>query len=168
MGRKGIIVDNDDEIIFKKATKSQYSSVLYEQLKKDKRLDRFIAALQACGVRNLSLNDTCKYLTKLFPSYCRGKGLNPKTLATMISFYPDLEEAFGFSADIGAMMVYNRAKALAETTEDMGDIKLFNEMYDSGDMVYIREEKEKEDASNDKGNTSIVFSVNSSGSDRNE
>lgn len=142
MGRKGPLIEQDDLEIFRKAVKSQYSSTLYEQLDRDKRLDRFICALQTCGLRNLSLSDTCKYITKLFPSYVRGKGLNPKTLANMISFYPELDDAYGFSTDTGAMAAYNRALALAETTESIADIKVFNEMYDSGDMLYNKDTKD--------------------------
>ena len=155
--RYGPKIDDDDLAIFKKATQSQYSSTLYEQLKRDKKLERFICALQVCGSRNYSLRKTCEYITKLFPSYCRGKGLHPRTLADMISFYPELEEAYGFSKDIGAMAAYNRAKAIAETTDDINDIKLFNEMYDDGSLLYIR--PDTRDASNEDGG-GVVTEVN--------
>lgn len=155
MNRKIEIHDEDVEV-FKKATNSQYSSTLYKQLKKDKRLDRFIAALQTCALRGMSLSAACKYLTLLFPSYVRGKGLNPKTLADMIAFYPELDDAWGFSTDVVQMSTYNRARALAETAEDIEVIEKFNDMYDNGTMLYIRKNKEK----NSEDSTNAITQVN--------
>lgn len=161
MGRKGpSSIDEDDALIFRKAVPSQYKSVLYEQLKKEKRLDRFKQALQMCGLRNLSLTESCEYLSKLFPGYVRGKGLNRKTLGEMIGFYPDLSDAYGFSYDIGAMATYNRAKLLAETTDVISDIDLFNRMYDKGDLLYIRESKNGASESGNLDSADTVKTIN--------
>ena len=151
-----IEIPQEDVNIFEKDTNSQYSSTLYKQLERDKRLDRFIVALQTCASRGMSLNEACKYLTTLFPSYVRGKGLNPKTLADMIAFYPELDDAWGFSTDIVQMTAYNRAKALMETTDDIDVIGKFNDMYDKGDMLYIR----KEDDKGGDGDNSNITQVN--------
>lgn len=147
MGKR-ISISDDDIDIFKKATSSQYSSTLYDQLVKDKRIDKFIQALQVCALRNLSLSKTCEYITFLFPSYVRGKGLNPKTLSNMISFYPELEDAWTFNSDLVKVAAFNRAKALMEITDDINVIDKFNKMYDDGSMLYIREQKDGEQDSN--------------------
>lgn len=152
MGRKGPKIEENDELIFKRATNSQYSSTLYNQLKKDKRLNKFIAALEVCGLRGMSLRQSCEYLSKLFPGYVRGKGLLPKTLAEMIAFYPDLNEAFGFSMDVNEMLVHKRAMTLAETTDDIDIIEKYHKMYSDGNCLYRKEEKVE--TSPEGGNTS--------------
>ncbi len=161
MGKRGIkpIADGDEQI-FKRAVSSQYESTLYNQLKRDGRLARFKVALQVCGARGMTLTQSCAYLTKLFPSYARGKGLMPKTLGSMISFYPDLEEAFGFCTDINSMKVYNRALVLAEEAESLSDIDQFNRMYDNGDMLYIRDEAKTEEEGVQDTSTEINFIIN--------
>lgn len=161
-------IPSEDKDIFKRATNSQYSSTLYKQLERDKRLDRFIVALQTCALRGMSLSEACKYLTVLFPSYVRGKGLNPKTLGDMISFYPELEDAWGFSTDIVQMTAYNRAKALMETTDNIEVIGKFNEMYDSGDMLYIRESKDNEKSDSGDNVTQVNLFNSRSGDEDNE
>lgn len=169
MGRKGPKIEKTDELIFKKATKSQYSSTLYNQLKRDKRLDRFIAALEVCGLRGYSLKQTCEYISKLFPGYVRGRGLLPKTLADMIAFYPDLNDAYGFSMGVNEMLVHKRALALAEVTDDIDVIKKYNEMYSQGDSIYVREVKESDSGENsNSGTTQINFFNSRSGSVENE
>lgn len=163
-----IEISAEDTNIFKKATNSQYSSTLYKQLERDKRLDRFIVALQTCALRGMSLSEACKYLTTLFPSYVRGKGLNPKTLGDMIAFYPELDDAWGFSTDIVQMTAYNRAKALMQTTDDIEVIGKFNEMYDKGDMLYIREEKDSEKSGSSDNVTQVNLFNSRSGVEENE
>lgn len=153
MPRKGPKMDKNDEIVFEKATKSQYSSTLYKQLKRDKKLDKFIMALQICGLRNYSISETCKFLSKVFPTYVRGKGLNTRTLANMLDFYPELGEAYGFSLDFAKFAVFENARRIAETTDDIGDIKTFNEMYDDGTFLYVRD---KDDVNEQEGSNAIT------------
>ena len=154
MGKK---IDDNDIEIFKSAVNSQYSSVLYKQLKRDKRLDRFICALQLCAVRCMSLTETCKQLTMLFPSYMRGKGLNVKTLTDMISFYPDLEDAWSFSADLVKMQAFNKATDIMMGTDDIGVVDKFNNMYDDGNLLYIRESNEKFSDSQSADNKVVLY-----------
>lgn len=135
MGKNFDLKDEDIEI-FKKAASSQYSSTLYNQLKKDRRLDRFIEVLSVCGARNMSLTETCKVLTRHFPSYVRGKGLLPKTLAGMIEFYPDLEEAWSFNKELYELRAFKNASIIIDVTDSIDDIKKFHEMYSDGDFLY--------------------------------
>lgn len=161
---KRIDIPDDDIDVFKAATKTQYESDLYKQLKKNKQLDRFISALQLCALRGMKLTETCRQLSNLFPSFVRGSGLNPGTLSSMIAFYPDLEEAWGFSSDIVQMLIYNKAKKLVEMSDYIGDIEKFNKMYDSGDLLYIREQAESNSKSSDNDDTDIIGKVDISNS----
>ena len=66
-------------------------------------------------------------------------------------------DAWGFSTDIVQMTAYNRAKALMETTDDIDVIGKFNNMYDKGDMLYIREDKNSESGENGDNVTQVNF-----------
>lgn len=135
-------MDEDDAKVFESAVRSQYNSVMYNQLKKDRQLPRFLNSLRVCSKMGFTLKETCDYITRVFPSYCRGKGLNPKTLADIISFYPDVEAAWGFCKEEVLMSAFVKAADLVQMTEDMGDIKTFMGMFDTDNFVTKSDAKE--------------------------
>lgn len=154
MPSRYVKIKDEDEKVFKKSVKSQSRSQLYEQLKKEKRLDRFIEVLAICGQRNFSLKDTCAVLTRYFPSYCRrGSGLDPRTLSTMIKLYPEVEEAWTFSKDIRMMRSFINASRIAETTDSMEEVVKFHENFDDTGMGLYR--GKEEESSSEEGVTQI-------------
>lgn len=158
MARKGTYLHDDDIEIFRKSVGSQYKSDLYERLKKEGRLDRFIDVLSLCGQRNMNLSETCRVLTKYFPSYCKQgktKGLNPKTLSTLIKFYPDIEEAWTFNKELSMMSSFINASRIAGTTNDMDVVLKFHEAFDDTDLGLYRRKDEDSSGGKSDGVTQV-------------
>lgn len=147
--KRKVELEDDDLKLLKKAVPSQYTSEIYESLKKDKRLDRFLQALSICALKNMKLRQACEYLSRLFPGYVRGKGLNPATLSKMILRYKDVADAWGFTTDTALLVAFNRASKLSEASEKIDEIILFHKTYDKNGL-FIRDEK-------DKGNNQLVI-----------
>lgn len=149
--RKPRDISEKDKSVFSEAVQSQKKSDLYKQLNKEKRLERFIDVLSLCGQRNLSMTETCKELSRYFPSYVRGKGLDPRTLRDMMALHSDIEEAWTFNRDLHDMRVYRNATRIATTTDLLSDIKLYNEIYDSKDSDLYTGNVEDKAGDNDGG-----------------
>ena len=63
----------DTEAILKNANlvPSQSGASFYDKLSRDGRWDRFVAVVQSCSMRGLTLDETVVAVNKFFPGYFR-------------------------------------------------------------------------------------------------
>lgn len=112
--------------------KSQVYNALYDKLKKDGRLDRFIAVVQYCSMSGLDIKDSVQVLVKSFPSYIDEKDLTVDCLTDMIKNYSDISIAWGYGSlgdEISQIIVKNKALKIVENTDSMEDIRAYQEMF---------------------------------------
>jgi hypothetical protein len=118
--------------------KSQVYNELYAKLRQDRRLDRFLAVLQHCSIKGLSLNDAIDVLISAFPSYIDKKELTIEVLTDMIKSYSDVSMAWGYGNigdEISQLIVKNKALRIIEDTDKMEDIKIYMELFGSNREV---------------------------------
>lgn len=112
--------------------KSQVYNGLYSKLKKDGRLDRFIAVVQYCSMSGLDIEDSVQVLVKSFPSYINEKDLTVDCLKDMIKNYNDISVAWGYGSlgdEISQIIVKNKALRIVEKTDNMEDIRAYQELF---------------------------------------
>lgn len=112
--------------------KSQVYNSLYNKLKKDGRLDRFIAIVQYCSMSGLDIKDSVQVLVKSFPSYINEKDLTVDCLNDMIKNYSDISIAWGYGSlgdEISQIIVKNKALKIVEKTDNMEDIRAYQELF---------------------------------------
>lgn len=112
--------------------KSQVYNALYNKLKKDGRLDRFIAVVQYCSMSGLDIKDSVQVLVKSFPSYIDEKDLTVDCLKDMIKNYNDISVAWGYGSlgdEISQIIVKNKALKIVEKTDNMEDIRAYQELF---------------------------------------
>ena len=112
--------------------KSQVYNALYDKLKKDGRLDRFIAVVQYCSMSGLDIKDSVQVLVKSFPSYIDEKDLTVDCLTDMIKNYSDISIAWGYGSlgdEISQIIVKNKALRIVEKTDNMEDIRAYQELF---------------------------------------
>jgi hypothetical protein len=131
--------------------KSQVYNALYDKLRKDARLDRFIAVVQYCSMSGLDIEDTVETLVKAFPSYISEKDLTVECFKDMIKNYHDISVAWGYGSlgdIISDIIVKNKALKIVENTTNMDDIVKYNEIYGK-----------KEDMSSEDKKTTVNFNL---------
>lgn len=112
--------------------KSQVYNELYDKLRKDCRLPRFIAVVQYCSMTGLSIDDSVKRIMEAFPSYISKKEFNSNIFRDMIKNYSDISIAWGYGElgdEISQIMVKNKALQIIEKTDKMEDIQIYNSLY---------------------------------------
>ena len=116
--------------------KSQVYNELYDKLRKDGRLDRFIAVVQHCSMSGVDIKGARDVLVKAFPGYINDKDLTIECLEDMIKNYPDVSVAWGYGPlgdEISQIIVKNKALRLVEKTDNMQDIVMYQEMFGNKD-----------------------------------
>ena len=124
--------------------KSQVYNALYDKLKKDGRLDRFIAVVQYCSMSGLDIKDSVQVLVKSFPSYIDDKDLTVDCLTDMIKNYSDISIAWGYGSlgdEISQIIVKNKALKIVENTDNMEDIRAYQEMFGSKNEISSTDNK---------------------------
>jgi hypothetical protein len=124
--------------------KSQVYNALYDKLKKDGRLDRFIAVVQYCSMSGLDIKDSVQVLVKSFPSYIDEKDLTVDCLNDMIKNYSDISVAWGYGSlgdEISQIIVKNKALKIVENTDNMEDIRAYQEMFGKKDEISSTDNK---------------------------
>lgn len=140
--------DYEDSDIFKSAIPSQYQSVLYTRLKKDRRLDDFLRILKACALSGKTLRETCEVLSKMFRGYVRKTGISPDMLNKMRNRYKDIDKAMGFSSEYALLGAYERASELASKTDNIEESIRFIDRFDSEGMFTRPVEEENKSGVN--------------------
>lgn len=124
--------------------KSQVYNALYDKLKIDRRLDRFIAVVQHCSMSGVDIKGARDVLVKAFPGYIEDKDLTVECLEDMIKNYSDISAAWGYGSlgdEISQIIVKNKALRLVETTGNMQDIAMYQEMFGNKNEVDSKDNK---------------------------
>ena len=124
--------------------KSQVYNELYDKLRKDGRLDRFIAVVQHCSMSGVDIKGARDVLVKAFPGYIDNKDLTIECLEDMIKNYPDISVAWGYGSlgdEIAQIIVKNKALQLVEKTDSMQDIQMYQEMFGNKNNISSEDNK---------------------------
>lgn len=124
--------------------KSQVYNALYDKLKRDGRLDRFIAVVQHCSMSGVDIKGAREVLVKAFPGYIDEKDLTIDCLEDMIKNYPDISIAWGYGSlgdEIAQIIVKNKALRLVEKTDSMQDIAMYQEMFGNNNGINSTDNK---------------------------
>ena len=136
--------------------KSQIYNELYDKLKREGRLQRFIATIQYCSSNGKTIDETIKFILNKFTGYINEKDLSIDCFADMVKNYADIAEAWGYGEDgdiITDILVKNKAIDIVKSTSEMSDIKMFNDIY--GSSIVNRESN----IENDDSKTIINFNL---------
>lgn len=124
--------------------KSQVYNTLYDKLKKDGRLDRFIAVVQHCSMSGVDIKGARDVLVKAFPGYIDEKDLTIDCLNDMIKNYSDISIAWGYGSlgdEISQIIVKNKALRLVEKTDNMQDIVMYQELFGNKNEISSTDNK---------------------------
>lgn len=124
--------------------KSQVYNALYDKLKRDGRLDRFIAVVQHCSMSGVDIKGARDVLVKAFPGYIDEKDLTIDCLNDMIKNYSDISIAWGYGSlgdEISQIIVKNKALRLVEQTDNMQDIVMYQELFDNKNEISSEDKK---------------------------
>ena len=124
--------------------KSQVYNALYDKLKRDGRLDRFIAVVQHCSMSGVDISGARDVLVKAFPGYINERDLTIACLEDMIKNYSDISIAWGYGSlgdEIAQIIVKNKALRLVEKTDSMQDIAMYQEMFGSKNDISSTDNK---------------------------
>lgn len=114
--------------------KSQQNGEFYDKLKREGRWDRFVAVVQLCQKRNLSVDDTVGVILKTFPGYINKVKFNRSAFERLIRDFPELQIAWGYGDlgdDVTDIQIKNKAVDLVMKSDNINDIKTFTEIYGS-------------------------------------
>lgn len=132
--------------------KSQVYSELYERMRRDGRLARFIAVIQYCSIKGFDMDDTVEIVCSSFPSYIDKVDFTVNTFKDMLSTYNDIAVAWGYGNigdEISNIIVRNKALRLVEKTENIEDVIRYQEVFGS-----------KSDEVTKDNNTTVNFILN--------
>lgn len=124
--------------------KSQVYNALYDKLKRDGRLDRFIAVVQHCSMSGVDIKGARDVLVKAFPGYIDNKDLTIECLEDMIKNYSDISVAWGYGSlgdEIAQIIVKNKALQLVEKTDSMQDVVMYQEMFGNKNNISSNDNK---------------------------
>lgn len=124
--------------------KSQVYNALYDKLKRDGRLDRFIAVVQHCSMSGVDIKGARDVLVKAFPGYIDEKDLTIDCLNDMIKNYSDISIAWGYGSlgdEISQIIVKNKALRLVEQTDNMQDIVMYQEFFGNKNELSSEDKK---------------------------
>lgn len=114
--------------------KSQVFNELYEKLKSEGRLSRFIATVQYCSMSGLNINDAVDVIIKAFPGYISEKEFTVDCFNDMLQNYSDIAVAWGYGTlgdEISNIIIKNKALRLIEKTDKMEDIEIYSRVFNS-------------------------------------
>jgi hypothetical protein len=112
--------------------KSQVFNELYEKLKSEGRLSRFIATVQYCSMSGLNINDAVDVIIKAFPGYISEKEFTVDCFNDMLQNYSDIAVAWGYGTlgdEISNIIIKNKALRLIEKTDKMEDIEIYSRVF---------------------------------------
>lgn len=124
--------------------KSQVYNEIYSKLKRDNRLNRFIAVVQYCSIKGYDIEDSVKFISRAFPGYIDEKLFTAECFEDMIKSYGDISMAWGYGPlgdEITDIAIKNKAVSLIEKTNSIADIETYNNIYHSVDKVSVEENK---------------------------
>lgn len=137
--------------------KSQSNGSFYDNLYRDGRWDRFVAVVQYCSTKGLTITQTVDAILKFFPGYISKKTFTPDAFVRLLSDFPELSQAWGYGAlgdDVVDIQIKNHALKLVMSSDNIDDVKTFTDIY--GTQL----QKNKADESDNKASTGTTFNFN--------
>lgn len=124
----------DTEAILKNANlvPSQSGASFYDKLSRDGRWDRFVAVVQSCSMRGLTIDETVVAVNKFFPGYFRKMSFDVASFKKLLSDFPELSQAWGYGVlgdDVTDIQVKNHALKLVMSSDNIDDVKTFTDIY---------------------------------------
>lgn len=113
--------------------KSQTNSEIYERLKNDGQLKRFVACIQYCSSKGMNIDSALQFILQHFGGFLNKKEFTRECFVKLLNTYGIFGSAWGMGIDgdeINRTMLKNRAFELA-LKGSMEDIKTYNELYDA-------------------------------------
>lgn len=124
----------DTEAILKNANlvPSQSGADFYDKLSKDGRWDRFVAVVQSCSMRGLTVEEAVNAIIKFFPGYIKKRSFDVDTFKNLVNDFPELSQAWGYGTlgdDVSDIQVKNHALKLVMRSSNINDVKTFTDIY---------------------------------------
>ena len=116
--------------------KSSLYSEIYNKLVEEGKLNRFIATVQYCSIKNYDLDSTVELLIKSFPNFI--KEFDKATFIKMMEYHSDIATAWGYGVlgdEISNIMIKNKAIEIIENTKSMEDIEIYSKIFNKVDNV---------------------------------
>lgn len=111
---------------------SQSGASFYDKLSRDGRWDRFVAVVQSCSMRGLTLDEAVVAVNKFFPGYFRKMAFDVQSFKKLLSDFPELSQAWGYGVlgdDVTDIQVKNHALKLVMSSDNIDDVKTFTDIY---------------------------------------
>lgn len=112
--------------------KSLVKNEIIEKLRDSHRYERFLAIVQLCSEKNMSLENTVSTIKSAFGGYINENELTVKIFKNIIETELDVAEAWGYGtngSEISNLMIKKKAVQLALAADDISVIKTYNEIY---------------------------------------
>jgi hypothetical protein len=116
--------------------KSLVKYEILEQLRDNHRYERFLAVIQYCSSRNMTMEQTVNFVRDKFGAYISTADFNVKLFKKMITEEIDIAEAWGQGEDgddIANVMIKNKAIQLALNADDISVIETYNKIYNNSE-----------------------------------
>lgn len=152
----------DTEAILKNANlvPSQSGASFYDKLSRDGRWDRFVAVVQSCSMRGLTVDETVVAVNKFFPGYFRKMAFDVKSFKKLLQDFPELSQAWGYGVlgdDVTDIQVKNHALKLVMSSDNIDDVKTFTDIYGT----QLQKNKAVDKADDDDKKTTFNFNLTS-------
>lgn len=152
----------DTEAILKNANlvPSQSGASFYDKLSRDGRWDRFVAVVQSCSMRGLTIDETVVAVNKFFPGYFRKMAFDVQSFKKLLSDFPELSQAWGYGVlgdDVTDIQVKNHALKLVMSSDNIDDVKTFTDIYGT----QLQKNKAVEKTDDDDKKTTFNFNLTS-------
>lgn len=118
--------------------KSLIKNELIEKLRDNSRYDRFLAVVQLCSSKNMTIEQTVQFIRDSFGGYINEQELTVKLFKKILKEEPDVADAWGYGvsgSEISDIMIKKRAVQLALKADDIETIKTYNEIYGIGGIA---------------------------------
>ena len=128
------ILNNNKTLLVK-----DYFRDVYNNIKKDGKQDKLLAAVEYASVNGYTVNQLHGVLVKLFTGYINKKKFTVDTLYKMIDSYSELSDAWYYGAEgqeVTNYMLRVKARNIAlhgGEIEDIKKIEIYNKMYKTTD-----------------------------------
>lgn len=152
----------DTEAILKNANlvPSQSGASFYDKLSRDGRWDRFVAVVQSCSMRGLTIDETVVAVNKFFPGYFRKMAFDVQSFKKLLYDFPELSQAWGYGIlgdDVTDIQVKNHALKLVMSSDNIDDVKTFTDIYGT----QLQKNKAVEKTDDDDKKTTFNFNLTS-------
>lgn len=115
--------------------KSQIYSEIYNKLKSEGRLGRFIAVVQYCSIQGYDIDKAVEFIRKSFPGYI-SEEFDKEAFELMLKAHTDISDAWGFGElgdEVTHIQIKNIALRILEKSGTMEDIKEYFEIFGKQD-----------------------------------